>query len=63
MFSLYTHVMKFYEIKFSGETGRIEKITSLFSNISTAFDQQFFWYNSSTGNNINATQVNEKHGD
>ena len=48
---------QYYQIKFSGTTGHITKITNVISKISSAIDQQFFWYNSSAGNNRNSSQV------
>ena len=38
------------QLKFSAATGRLVCMTDLGSNITTQVDQQFFWYNSSTGN-------------
>lgn len=46
-----------YRVEFNTETGRLQRITNLKSGINAMVDQQFFWYNSSTGNNINSTQV------
>lgn len=41
---------------FDGNTGRLKSITNLLTNISTNVDQNFLWWNSSAGNNVNSTQ-------
>lgn len=46
-----------YKVEFNPDTGRLKSITNLKSGLSAMVDQQFFWYNSSTGNNINSSQV------
>ena len=39
-------------LKFSNKTGRLVEIENLESKIKQSVDQQFFWYNSSVGNNV-----------
>ena len=44
---------------FDGKSGQIKTIKNVMTNIQTVVNQQFYWYNSSTGNNKNATQVSQ----
>ena len=39
-------------LTFSNKTGRLAEIENLKSRIKQSVDQQFFWYNSSVGNNV-----------
>uniref|UniRef100_A0A1X7U3R1 Alpha-mannosidase n=1 Tax=Amphimedon queenslandica TaxID=400682 RepID=A0A1X7U3R1_AMPQE len=49
---------KYYEVEFDGESGHIKSITNTVSGISSSVSQQFFWYNASTGNNIDTQNSN-----
>ena len=44
-------------LTFNGDTGRLESITNKLSDISTKVDQNFLWWNSSAGNNVNSSQA------
>ena len=37
---------------FDGESGHIKSITNMISGISSNINQQFYWYNASTGNKV-----------
>ena len=45
------------KLAFNGTTGHLIKITNQVSGISSNVDQQFLWWNSSDGDNLNSTQV------
>ena len=47
---------EYYEISFDDTTGHVQSITNMHSTLSVKLDQQFFWYNASTGN-INSSQA------
>ena len=44
-------------LTFSGATGRLMMMENKVSKISAKVDQNFLWWNSSAGNNINSTQT------
>ncbi len=56
--SFTTSTLQHYEVEFSGSSGHIKKISNLVSKVSADINQQFFWYNSSSGNNQDSSQVN-----
>ena len=37
---------------FDGESGHIKSIANIISGVSSNINQQFYWYNASTGNDI-----------
>ena len=49
--------VKVLELTFDGSTGRLSHMRNLLSGVQVAVDQQFLWWNSSAGNNVNSTQV------
>lgn len=51
--------MQAYDVTVNGDTGRLFSIDSKDSQgkvLTLKMDQNFYWYNSSTGNNKNSTQ-------
>ena len=50
-------MLEFYSVLFDGTTGQVKQITNIISGITSGVNQQFYWYNSSTGNNKNSSQV------
>ena len=48
-------VLQMVEVGVDGNTGRLKYITKD-GKLSLKVDQNFFWYNSSNGNNTNSTQ-------
>ena len=44
-------------LTFDGTTGRLKYINNVKSKISTKVDQNFLWWNSSAGNNVNSSQT------
>ena len=44
-------------LTFDGNTGRLKTITNKLSKISAKVDQNFLWWNSSAGNNVNSSQA------
>ena len=45
------------QVAFDETTGHVQSIANLDRKLTLTLDQQFFWYNASTGNNINSTQA------
>ena len=43
---------EFLELSFSSLTGHVESIRNLEKDITATLDQQFYWYNASTGNKV-----------
>ena len=43
---------KYLRLTFSNKNGRLVEILNLVSQVKQSVDQQFFWYNSSVGNNV-----------
>ena len=44
-------------LTFNGATGRLMMMENKVSKISAKVDQNFLWWNSSAGNNVNSTQT------
>ena len=44
-------------LTFDGKTGRLTSMNNIVSNISAKVDQNFLWWNSSAGNNVNSSQA------
>ena len=44
-------------LTFDGSTGRLKLMNNLKNKVSTKVDQNFLWWNSSAGNNVNSTQA------
>ena len=44
---------------FDGESGHIKSITNIVSGVSSNIDQQFYWYNASTGNKASKQVMDE----
>ena len=44
-------------LTFDGTTGRLTSMNNKVSKISAKVDQNFLWWNSSAGNNVNSSQA------
>ena len=44
------------KIVFDGETGRLIQMEDKTSGVKAIIEQNFYWYNSSAGNNVNSSQ-------
>ena len=55
----YTVSTQYYKVVFDGESGHIKSITNIVSGVSSDINQQFYWYNASTGNKVSKQVMDE----